>query len=628
MQKNKIPSIFIFFFLSMTVFASVYLTKKTQILQKFAKGGPVSTTFSIFPSKSLNRIWPNFAQGGESQEPMLKPAEEQIKLLQPSYIRLDHIFDFPDLDKRVEEIIALGARPFLSLSYFPPSVSTDLTVFPPSLAEWQKLVQATIQKYSGKDSSNLLDVYYEVWNEPDLFGKMPPEQYFSLYQASVAAAAACQNCNYFKIGGPAITTLKKDWMEKFLSLAGQNNLRMDFVSWHSYQLNPNKTLWEAQTLKGLRSFQRYFSDRELVISEWGSVPEVSPLHDSYFDASHTVWAIDKLTNSVDKIFTFELVDGPNPEGKKFWGRWGLLTNQSFGLTPKPRYFPYLFLGKLLNLETEPQEISPNLTAIGSTDGKENYTILLARSEGKSGIVPAELTLSDVLPGVYNINTYLLDSNHNPLFPQNKTQVSSGGLLTLSNQLAANAVALVEINRASPALIPAQGRSSLPDDSSAKISSALPPLVFFLNSAAEIKSLKADFWFKISWDSQEKQTRIIFENSNTEGRGVTAWFEETNNQTEIYFGAFDHSAISEQVKISFLPEKDMWYHLVFQADKANKTLSLMFNDQQATVSLPDEIPFGNLIYFGSSGNRTNYAEGFIDDLVVETNSQVLYEKNFN
>src|SRR3972149_1571123 len=53
----------------------------------------------------------------------------------------------------------------------PANLVVDLSAsFSKSPLVWQNLAQKTVEHVSGKAGLNLSNVYYEVWNEPDLFG--------------------------------------------------------------------------------------------------------------------------------------------------------------------------------------------------------------------------------------------------------------------------------------------------------------------------------------------------------------------------------------------------------------------------------------------------------------------------
>ena len=120
-------------------------------------------------------VWRNLAQGGEEKGRQLLPVIDKIKVLQPKYIRIDHVFDYytrEELDLVIKDILATGAKPFISLSYMPPAISKTggITDLPSDWQAWENLVTETIEHISGRSGLGIQDVYYEVWNEPDLFG--------------------------------------------------------------------------------------------------------------------------------------------------------------------------------------------------------------------------------------------------------------------------------------------------------------------------------------------------------------------------------------------------------------------------------------------------------------------------
>jgi len=627
------------FFLSTTLLMLTFLAQKKMVVKK-AQEASLGVSFGTLPQEPISRIWNNFVQGGEEKTPMLKPAENEIRKLQPRLIRIDHLFDsyeilqkdssgtlsfnFSDLDRRVEEIVGLGATPFLSLSYFPSAISPEMTKFADGLQDWQTLVEKTIQRYSGKTEKNLLNVYYEVWNEPDLFGAMSPEVYFSLYQSSLQASQNCQNCQVFKIGGPAIATVKKDWLDNFLDQVSQKKLRIDFISWHSYQKNPLKTTSEIEVVKSMVESKNLAGHPELIISEWGSTPEVSPIHDSYFDSSHSVSTVVVIGNRIDKLFSFELKDGPSPEGKQFWGRWGMLTHQDFGLTPKPRYYSFLYLNKLLDFRLNPLSSTPGIWTIGSTDGKESYSIITSRIADEEGIKPVQIKLLRLLPGIYTSNIYFLDSSHQPLLPQTNTISFNGGEFALPFLASPNEVNLIELVRTSPALIKAGGRSPDPNDFSAKITSFVPPLVFFINSEKQ-NTGKVSFWFKPSWGANDKAVYALLESKNDKGGALSAWIEKDETGQNLHFGA----GTGQEVVLKLPWQENMWHYLSFIFDNQKKLLTAKADYQEAFVQFSGEpVLLGKNLYLGSSAQSDRFAEGAIDDLTISLDNQVLYQKNFD
>ena len=201
----------------------------------------------------MPKPWTALAQGGDNLKAFLQGHESKVQVLGPKYLRIDHIYDlfnvvsrndsglvfnWTELDKLVEEIVAVGARPFFSLSYMPVAISSgDILSEPKDWQEWSLVVQKTIEHYSGE--LGLSDVYYEVWNEPDLFGNWKiggKKDYRVLYYYAALGAARANGVKAYKLGGPATTGLYKNWLDGMFRYVMQNKLRMDFFSYHRYDL--------------------------------------------------------------------------------------------------------------------------------------------------------------------------------------------------------------------------------------------------------------------------------------------------------------------------------------------------------------------------------------------------------
>jgi xylan 1,4-beta-xylosidase len=335
------------FSLSLINQAQNYLSRATGAQAKIK----VDTAVNLGP---IDPHWQALAQGGEENKDMLADIIPQVSRLKPRYIRLDHIFDAYDLvarengrlvfnwsklDSAVDSILKTGALPFLSLSYMPPAIAqgNQVTNPPVDWADWQAIVKATIEHFSGRDNRNLNNVYYEVWNEPDLFGNWRlggQKDYRNLYRHAVYGAQQAQNVNSFKIGGPATTAPYENWLNDFLEFTSREKLRLDFYSWHRYCLGPAVFIDDVDRNDNwlIGHGGHYLLPK--IVSEWGSISENSPYHDSFYDAAHLVATIRQLIQRVDFAFIFEIKDGPSPESQPYWGRWGLLTHQG---QEKPKY---------------------------------------------------------------------------------------------------------------------------------------------------------------------------------------------------------------------------------------------------------------------------------------------------
>ena len=314
---------------------------------------------------SLPQPWHNFAQGGEEPGTIAKTSAK-IKPLRPDYIRIDHIYDFygvankdsgslqfnwAGLDSEVNAILAAGAKPLLALSYMPNGFGADITAAPDDWNNWFALVKATIEHYSGPAAAgkNISDVYYEVWNEPDLFGGWKingDKNYLQLYRVSAQAAAAAVNSQPFKFGGPATTGAYPNWIEALLQLVDTENLRLDFISWHRYSWQDDALAADADLINGLLARYPRLALKEKLVTEYGPDPQNNPAYDNRLGASHLLVTIRSMLGKVHKAFNFEIMDGPSPQNQTFWGRYGLLSYAATGLQPKPRYDLLLWLNQL------------------------------------------------------------------------------------------------------------------------------------------------------------------------------------------------------------------------------------------------------------------------------------------
>ncbi len=347
-----------------------------------AAGVPANIVVDMGTSYGTSEdAWRNLSQGGEERGRMLLPIIPQVKALRPQYIRIDHVFDYYEqgqLDNVIRDILATGAKPFIALSYMPPSISKSGQVddVPRSWIEWEDTVQNLIQHVSGKGGLGISGVYYEVWNEPDLFGNFKingSKNYLELYHHSAIGAARVSGALPFKFGGPATTGYYPNWMRGLLSYAAKNNLRLDFLSWHKYSKNLGdyeRDVASARELLGIYNME----GREMVITEIGPSGAIDPSYDNSFGAIHLLATSIILQDEVSKTFTFEIKDGPGE--KQYWGRWGLFTHEKFGAPViKPRGRALSFMNSLMGGEklnvfgqgswvrAMAKKLSPNTTRI-------------------------------------------------------------------------------------------------------------------------------------------------------------------------------------------------------------------------------------------------------------------------
>jgi xylan 1,4-beta-xylosidase len=390
--------------------------------QKTASGklANISVDASLPQTPINSQLWQNFAQGGEEPKDMLSSVISEISALSPQLIRVDHIYDyynvyqsdgvydFSRLDQVVKTILKTGAKPMLSLSYIPSSLSIDGQIISPpnNWLAWQNLVKATVEHYSGRNGLNINNVYYEVYNEPDLFGgwhyaKDP--NYLTLYYHSSVGAQKAQSVNDFKIGGPAITGFYPNWIKALFEYASKNKLRVDFVSWHRYSENLSDYDNDFESLNQiLTNYPDYFSV-ERMISEFGPESEYSSWYSNQIGAAHGIAVSTHLLGKVHRVFAFELKDGPEKSGVENSHQWGMITHETNGKKTKPRYQAYILLNKLtgnrLPLEGEGSWVSGIAT---SDNGLVKILLVNFDPNGKhTELVPVRV--NNLASGSYQID---------------------------------------------------------------------------------------------------------------------------------------------------------------------------------------------------------------------------------
>ncbi|HEX8218966.1 MAG TPA: glycosyl hydrolase [Chloroflexia bacterium] len=301
------------------------------------------------------------AQGGESDDAgFFDNVREMGRELGPGLVRLDNIYNHygivgraPDgkltyhwdnFDRVLDGIRAMGKEPFICLSYMPEtmSVSGSSRVVPPArYEEWAELVAATVRHVNGERRLGVR--YWEVWNEPNLWGFWQGSyaEYLRLYDVTVEAALATDPS--IRIGGPAVASYQPDHIDEFMqheaSLGGKG--RIDFVSWHSYGRQPEELAANIRAVREIAGKYPQFSP-ELIITEF-NVLQGGPLDTSANGATDTVDGAIAFLSSIesmqrerlDKALLFELKDGVGP--RSYWGRWGMLTHDGLA---KPVYHAY------------------------------------------------------------------------------------------------------------------------------------------------------------------------------------------------------------------------------------------------------------------------------------------------
>lgn len=402
------------------------------------------------PLGPLPAPWKALAQGGEELQTFMDSSGPQLTAIKPSLIRIDHIYDgfnvvsrngdqlaynWTDLDRVVDKISATGATPFLSLSYMPAAISKgDLIDEPTNYADWSELVRKTVEHYSGE--KGIEGMYYEVWNEPDLFGKWNingGKDYKKLYLYASRGATAASNVRPFKLGGPATTGLYKNWLDKFLPYVLENNLRLDFYSWHRYDLNMEKYTEDVASVDAWLDSHPYFSKTEKIVSEMGPSSDKAEVNNSPLGAAHLVASAREFMAKVSYGFSFSIKDGPGNDNG-----WGIIGSTG---TEKPRYGALQLLNKLGNQRLAVTGEGSWVRAIAAqTD--ETYQVMVVNYDPKNNHSEAvPVSFINLTPGRFNLKQTELGG-----LTSNQEVATTEAVLQEQVPMTANSVVLLELTR--------------------------------------------------------------------------------------------------------------------------------------------------------------------------------------
>lgn len=460
-RQRKVAFFGGFFLIALTMIVLIGVSQLDVIREFFssASGEPaniiVDTQAVLGP---MPRPWRNLAQGGEAFDWRLQPLAGQVKVLKPRYIRLDHIYDFYDIvqgspgnltfnfskfDVILDDIAATGAKPYIALSYMPPAIAEgDIVSKPVRWEDWQLTVQKTIEHVSGTRGTS--DVYYEVWNEPDLFGGWKyygDKNYLTLYSYAARGAQNARGVKQFRIGGPAITALYKNWFDAMAKFTTKNNIRWDFFSWHRYNLDINQYRKDMTEVRSwLSTYPQLEPTLELHLTEWGHDSNNHAGYDGNFGAAHTVAGAIEMSGIIDHAFTFEIQDGKDPAGQEYWGRWGLFTASDKGNKAKPRYSALRMLDSIADQRLELLGKGTWVKALAARDENGNTEVILANYDSRSrNAETVPITFQNIEPGSYTVNIQYLGGRQ-----QSQPVATDAAVLQTWVQMQANSVAFVEL----------------------------------------------------------------------------------------------------------------------------------------------------------------------------------------
>jgi xylan 1,4-beta-xylosidase len=348
------------------------------------------------------------------------------------------VYDWSQIDRLYDDLLAKGIRPFVELGFTPAALATSKqTIFywkgntsHPKLAGWRDLVDAFVRHACERYGiAEVRQWYFEVWNEPNLDGfweRADREAYFELYDVTARTIKAIDPT--LRVGGPA--TAGAAWVPEFLDHVYKSGTPVDFVTTHTYGVeegfldengrrdtklstSPDAIVGDVRRVRQ-QIGESHFPHLPLYFTEWStSYTPRDPVHDSYISAAYILSKLKATQGLVQGMsyWTYtDLFEEPGPPPTPFHGGFGLLNREGIR---KPAFFAYKYLHALRGKEIATSDAQSLIATDGantaaliwdweqpeqSVNNRPFYTKLVPASPAPS----ARLTFKHLTAGTYRV----------------------------------------------------------------------------------------------------------------------------------------------------------------------------------------------------------------------------------
>jgi xylan 1,4-beta-xylosidase len=341
------------------------------------------------------------------------------------------VHDFSGVDRVYDQLMEIGLRPVVELSFMPRDLASDpgKTVFsygaivspPRDWDRWADLVRdltAHLTERYGRDEV-VSRWAFEVWNEPNLevFWSGTPQEYFRLYDVSARAVKSVHPD--LRVGGPS--SAAAGWIGELLGHLEGSDLPLDFLSTHVYGNVP------LDLRPVLASFGR--PGAPIWWTEWGTTPtHFHHVGDTVFAAAFLLRGMASALGRIEALSHWVASDHFEELGRPpelFHGGFGLL---SVGNLRKPRYWAMALLGRLGRTRL-PVSVSGDgagglveALAARHDDGRIEilaWNVTLDQSKiGGDPLLDRRIRVRVPVPSgtAYDIRHYRIDAGHSNIVP--------------------------------------------------------------------------------------------------------------------------------------------------------------------------------------------------------------------
>ena len=326
-------------------------------------------------------------------------------------------------------------------------------VHPPADVEkWSDICLGIVRHYNEGWANGYHDKikYWEIWNEAE--NQNPPTQwtgtddaYFKLYATTTRKLKAA--FPKLKVGGPACGVQGEfagdkfepsKYLKGFMKACVEQDLPLDFFSWHTYSNNPAVFKYKAILLRKWLD-QNGYKNTEMHLNEWNFSPPAGG--EEFFNrmggvegAAFSAYVLLSLQNSPVDVANYYSGD-VNP--------YGMFSAQAGA--PKKVFYAFKAFRFLLNtseiINTVDLFPGKSIVTVAKNDAKNEITLMLVNfNHPTTGV---NITLTN-LPwkGTTSVKTYLINKTDN--FEEVETKNVKDKVISLRLSSDLNSVTVVQL----------------------------------------------------------------------------------------------------------------------------------------------------------------------------------------
>lgn len=335
----------------------------------------------------------------------------------------ENAYDFEYTDKYVLAAENVGAKVFYRLGASIEHHKKVGTIPPKDYLKWAKICEHIILHYNeGWNNGFHYNMeYWEIWNEancrnadgtnPCWQGTM--EEFYEFF--IVVYKYLKDKFPNLKIGGPALCNCRDDkFNHEFFTLLKENNLTLDFFSFHGYYKIPSRYIEEGEHAYELLKEYGCEDKTLLILNEWNYIRGWTGER-----FTHSMYAIRGLKGS--SYIAGTMISGQNSKinHMMYYDARPCDFNGMFDpvfKTPLKGYYPFLMYGELYNLgnQIEAKSDDDTVYVISSKDDNEIGIMITYFDDDDEAI--KNKTIDIYIDGLENegdkkIQYYILDENH-------------------------------------------------------------------------------------------------------------------------------------------------------------------------------------------------------------------------